>query len=123
MFFIPLKKRRDYVRVAQFKVSVKSSSLIVACAPSKKEAGSSIPPRIGFTASRRVGCAVKRNKAKRRMKEAARILFKKEVFPSNSFDWVLIALPKTVEALFRHLEDDLVQGLLSCLERYREKNN
>jgi ribonuclease P protein component len=66
------------------------------------------PVRVGFTASRKVGNAVKRNRARRRLRAvAAEVLSDAE--PGN--DFVLIARPATVDRDYRALVDDLVAGL------------
>jgi len=64
-------------------------------------------PRVGFTASRRVGGAVKRNRAKRRMRELVR---RHAVhFDKQGCDFVLIARPDILNLPFHQLETDLVK--------------
>jgi ribonuclease P protein component len=67
--------------------------------------------RVGVTASRNVGNAVERNRAKRLLREAARHLY--PMFESASWDVVLIARPKLVEAQEMAVE----QALTSLLKR------
>lgn len=67
------------------------------------------PMRVGFTASRKVGNAVTRNRARRRLKAAAEI-----VVPAHGaagHDIVLIARPATVTRPFPSLVQDLTTGL------------
>jgi ribonuclease P protein component len=52
--------------------------------------------RVGVTASRNVGSAVERNRAKRLLREAARHLY--PVFESKGWDIMLIARPKLIDA-------------------------
>jgi ribonuclease P protein component len=60
--------------------------------------------RLGFTCSRKVGNAVARNRARRRLREAAR-----RVLPPALAGWdlVLIGRPATVERPFPALVEDL----------------
>ena len=65
--------------------------------------------RLGFTASRKVGNAVKRNRARRRLRAVA-----EQVLPAHAeagHDFVLIARPATVDRAFPSLIGDLVAGL------------
>lgn len=70
--------------------------------------------RVGFTASAKVGGAVVRNRAKRRMREAARALL--PLLAREGHDYVLIARTATVSRPFAALLDDLTKAL-SALER------
>ena len=75
------------------------------------------PVRVGFTASRKVGNAVARNRARRRLRSVAReVLAHAE--PGN--DFVLIARPATVERDYQALVADLVAGL-KRLKLYRSE--
>lgn len=71
--------------------------------------------RFGFSVSRRVGSAVVRNRAKRRMREAAR-LFKDELH--QGWDMVFIARAPISDAQFRFVKQ-AVEVLLrrACLLR------
>jgi ribonuclease P protein component len=65
--------------------------------------------RFGFTATKALGNAVLRNKARRRLKEAARA-----VGPANAlagYDYVLIAREGTVQRRFTDLIKDLERAL------------
>jgi len=63
------------------------------------------PARVGFTASKKVGNAVKRNKAKRRLRELARLTLKPLARPGT--DYVLIARAATLNRPFNRLQEDL----------------
>lgn len=67
--------------------------------------------RVGVTASRRVGSAVERNRAKRLLREAARHLYPE--FQSKSWDVMLIARPELVSAS----EEEVEKALGTLLER------
>ena len=65
--------------------------------------------RVGFTASRKVGGAVQRNRARRRLRAAAG-----RIVPEHAeagFDLVLIARGATVKRPFRALLEDLKAAL------------
>ncbi|MEA3375160.1 MAG: ribonuclease P protein component [Anaerolineae bacterium] len=67
--------------------------------------------RVGVTASRSVGSAVERNRAKRLLREAARHLYSE--FESKGWDIMLIARPRLVNAK----EIEVEKALLTLLER------
>ena len=65
---------------------------------------------IGFTASKKVGNAVTRNRARRRLREAARRLLPE--FGVAGADYVLVARQSTPEAPWPALLDDLKSALI-----------
>ncbi|MBK6702359.1 MAG: ribonuclease P protein component [Caulobacteraceae bacterium] len=65
---------------------------------------------VGFTASKKVGGAVVRNRAKRRLREAARRLLPEHGLPG--VDYVLVARQQTPSAPWPTLLDDLGNALL-----------
>ena len=75
------------------------------------------PVRVGFTASRKVGNAVARNRARRRLRSVAREVLS-HAEPGN--DFVLIARPATVDRDYQALVTDLVAGL-KRLKLYRSE--
>jgi ribonuclease P protein component len=66
--------------------------------------------RIGFTATRRIGGAVERNRAKRRLREAIRALAPLHAAPGH--DYVLIARQGTARRAWPRLLDDVKSALI-----------
>jgi ribonuclease P protein component len=66
--------------------------------------------RIGFTATRRIGGAVVRNRAKRRLREAARALAPLHALPGC--DYVFIARGGTAQRPWVRLLDDMKTALI-----------
>ena len=100
-----LKKRAEFVWVASGAKWGTKSALLQARAP-KTDVG---PIRIGFTATKRLGNAVIRNRAKRRLKAAS-----DELFPSLArpgMDYVLIARPGALTQPYKLLLDDIKEAL------------
>jgi ribonuclease P protein component len=72
------------------------------------------PPRIGFTVTKRQGNAVKRNRIRRRLKEAVRL--KAHEFLLPGFDYVLIGHDELLDASFNDL-------IYSLEQRFKSKKN
>lgn len=66
--------------------------------------------RIGFTASKKVGNAVARNRAKRRLREAVRVLFPALAKPG--WDYVVVAKTEAITVGWPDLLDDLEKALI-----------
>lgn len=75
----------------------------------------SVPFRVGFTASKRVGGAIARNRAKRRLREAVARVMPGHAKPGH--DYVVIARAATLHRKF----DDLLQDLETALARVGAK--
>ncbi len=65
--------------------------------------------RVGYTATRKLGGAVTRNRAKRRLREAARLLLSNP--PETGADLVLVGRGTTANRAFRALLQDLAEAL------------
>jgi len=102
-----LKRRQEFLRVAAGKRRYVAPGLILQAAPHPTEPPE--PARIGFTASRKVGISVVRNRARRRLKAAVATLMPLHAAPG--VDYVLVARAETARRPFADLLIDLETGL------------
>ena len=102
-----LKRRADFLRVAAARRKWAAPGLILQVAAQPEPFSEEI--RVGFTASRKVGNAVKRNRARRRLKALVREMIANGANPG--LDLVLIARTATVDRPFDALREDLQQSL------------
>lgn len=68
------------------------------------------PARLGFTVTKKIGNAVIRNRTRRRLKEAARLVLAKH--PVGGADLVLIGRAGTAGRDFGALQDDVRRALV-----------
>jgi ribonuclease P protein component len=109
-----IKLRRDFLRVANTGQRYAGTSLVVQAVPRPEGSCDAERIRVGYTASRKVGNAVLRNRAKRRMRAAA-----ETVLPMHGragTDYVLIARASTPNRPFSQLIADL-EAALRRMER------
>jgi ribonuclease P protein component len=101
-----LRKRPEFLACAQAPSCAKGALVVQALA--RQDARPLV--RAGFTATKRIGGAVVRNRAKRRMREAARQLLPE--FGRPGFDYVFIARNGAVTRPWLRLLDDMKSALL-----------
>jgi ribonuclease P protein component len=102
---VRLKRRRDFLRVAAKGKRAARPGLVLQAMAAEAPA-----PRIGFTVTKKVGNAVVRNRAKRRLREAARLAIPAllaEGVMAPGWDLVLIGRDATPSRDFRTLIGDL----------------
>ena len=104
-----LKVRADFLRVASTGRRSAGPGLVVQAAPHPHEPSGAAGIRVGFTASRKVGNAVVRSRAKRRMRAAAASVLPALGRPGT--DYVLIARAGTADRPFAELVADLEAAL------------
>jgi ribonuclease P protein component len=100
-----LKHRKDFLRLAHAK-RVHSTSFVLQA----RNRGDAQALRVGFTCSKKVGNAVARNRAKRRLREIARLILPR--FGQIGHDYVLIGRANvTASTKFTALQDELLASL------------
>ena len=101
-----LKKRADFLRAARGIRRVEGAITLETC-PAPELAPAHL--RVGFTASKKIGNAVIRNRAKRRLRAAASQLLPLLGRPGH--DYVLVARGTTVARPFPALLSDITTAL------------
>lgn len=107
-----LKRRAEFLRVAGSGRKTVTPGLILQISPRPTGlAATSDPglPRVGFTASRKVGIAVERNRARRRLRAAVDQVMALHAAPGH--DYVVIARGTTMRRPFGALLRDLEAAL------------
>ena len=105
-----LRKRSEFLAVRRG-TRVRGAFVLVEAA----KRSDSDEPRLGLTVSRRNGNAVKRNRIKRRLREAVRLFGAGDMAVGN--DYVIVSTPKALNAPFQ----DLCSDVSSALARANEK--
>ncbi len=100
-----LKKRAEFLRVAAKGRKAPTPGLVLQAMPRDDTA----PARLGFTVTKKVGNAVVRNRTRRRLKEAARLLLADK--PVVGFDLVLIGRDGTRKRNFLQLRQDIQRAM------------
>lgn len=110
-----LKRRAEFLKVAAARRKWATPGLILQAMERQYDPDSPSPfpgaaaIRVGFTVSRKVGNAVARNRARRRLRAAVAEIFPEQAAPG--FDYVVIGRAATVSRPFRALVGDLAEAL------------
>ncbi len=103
MKILTLKKRQEFVDIANDGLKAVAKGLVLQAIESDREGSGAL--HIGFTATKRTGNAVARNRIKRRLRVLAA-----KVMPKHakwSHDYVIIGRTATIKRDFADLEKDL----------------
>ena len=99
-----LKRRADFVRAGKGRRWHGKAVSLQAGRCEDLEAPDT-PPRCGFTLTKKVGCAVIRNRARRRLKEAVRSMPDLPVRPAH--DYVFVGRLEAIRMPFEDLKREL----------------
>jgi ribonuclease P protein component len=110
---VRLKRRREFLAVAGTRCRRATPAFVLQAGPrgAPEEVG------IGFTASRRIGNAVARNRARRRLRAAARALLPGAAKPG--YDYVIVARPAILTCPFEALLTDLANAFARIIRQRR----
>ena len=109
-----IKNRSDFVRIGKFGARAKTELLSVICFKTGLDGG------VGYTASRKVGTAVVRNKAKRRFRSLVQKFRDRFV---RGYSFVFIANRNTAEYSFADLERDFLYCIRRSVKRAKENES
>jgi ribonuclease P protein component len=104
-----LKTRAEFLHVRDGSRFAAPSLVLQARRRGDIDAAGPDVARFGFTASKALGGAVLRNRARRRLKEAVRLVGPIHAVPG--YDYVLIARAGTVQRRFTEITRDLERAL------------
>jgi len=96
-----LLKRHDFLRVRRQGQHFSTANLVITWV-----SGPVLGPRLGVTASKRVGNAVKRNRAKRLLREVFR---RNKMRVPDHTDVVIIAKPSLPSARYEQVETEFIK--------------
>jgi ribonuclease P protein component len=105
-----LKTRPEFLACAKAPACARGAVLIQARFREEWARDETPLVRAGFTATKRIGGAVERNRAKRRLREAARLLLPALATPG--FDYVFVARGGVTSRPWPRLLDDVKSALI-----------
>ena len=99
------KKRRDFLRVAKG-AYIATHNMVLQAAPSLSQTDDIM---VGYTATKKIGNAVCRNKSKRRLRAIVREVLEKYAAPE--VDYVFVARLSTASCDYKELKSDTVYAI------------
>jgi len=103
---ITLKKRKDFLRVASARCYIATYNVVVQAARHLSDTDNIY---VGYTATKKIGNAVIRNRSKRRLRAVVRDVL--EHFALPNVDYILIARDSTHSCKYADLRRDFVYAL------------
>ena len=113
-----LKGRSDFLRIAADRRNWAAPGLVLQVSETPKNIYDRDTIRIGYTASRKVGNSVKRNRARRRLRNVVEKVM--TINASRGKDFVIIARKNTIRRPFSDLIIDL-ETALKKLDAWEKK--
>ena len=104
---VRLRRRGEFLAAARGR-RVASEAFVLQCVP-RREPERAATVGIGLTVTRKIGNAVVRNRARRRLREALRLVLPGPARPGA--DYVVVARPAALTLPFAQLQDDLLGAL------------
>jgi ribonuclease P protein component len=111
-----LKRRSDFLRVAEARRKYAAPGLVLQARRREEADVPAAAIRVGFTVTRKLGGAVERNRARRRLKSAAEAVMPEAAAPGH--DYVVIGRAATRGRPYAALLDDL-RAALGALTTHR----
>lgn len=102
---LTFKKRKDFLRVAKG-AYIATHNMVLQATPSLSETDNIM---VGYTATKKIGNAVIRNKSKRRLRAVAAAVLRK--YALAHIDYVFIARVSTAECDFQELQRDTIYAI------------
>lgn len=112
-----LKRRADFLLVADTRRRHATPGLVLQARRRETSEATEATVRVGFTATRKIGNAVTRNRARRRLRAAAAEILPASAAPGH--DYVLIARAGTINRPYPKLLADLRAALAAVAPRPR----
>ena len=100
---VTIKQNHEFRRMYQKGKSAVTPSMVVYCRKSRFDHN-----RIGITVSTKIGCAVKRNRARRRLRELFRLA---QGRMAQGYDVIIVARARTVTAPHKKLLADFDRAI------------
>jgi ribonuclease P protein component len=105
-----LKKRSEFLAVAGTNRRWTTPGLVLQVKARDRDPAATEPPvRLGFTATKKIGNAVKRNRARRRLRAAVADVLRDQT--PKAADLVLVARRETIDRDFIDLKSDITLAL------------